>query len=376
MDLVYIEEEAYKKIIAKDKIPLVKLNDPKTRKKFKNGPCYYIFGYFIYVLILMPFAYAVTYIDDIDTHNQYYEDFYDRTTYYSIYFSPAKFIYWLLLAIIGFTFVVVVNLDNKRSDPFMSRDGSHKDIKKLIPVAFVLYFCSSLVFLRGRHDMQRGCLKTYDPNNAQDSTIISVHENQFNTSYLIEPAINISNAEIIQNELNQAWEDFSGLFIWNDIKISKCYVYSKFEMFVYNYAYLLVYFIGLNFTHLDNPPFNQFTLEWDVMKNWPWYLWAVFVMLCLFLLSNIAYLLRLYYASEVLPQYLLLVAAIPTFFIVVTKYYGDRRKLHIHHYVIGFVVVMLAGYQNYYVSSLGGIFMGIMVEGAARWGFDPIWIPK
>jgi len=156
---------------------------------------------------------------------------------------------------------------------------------------------------------------------------------------------------------------------------TECHIYDRMEVFKYNYFYLIVYFIGLNFTHLDNPPFNQITLEWDIMKNWPWYLWVTFFGIVSFIFLNIGYLCTLYIKSGVIAGYLELLVAIPVFFVVVTYLYRNTRKLHVHHYVIGYCVVMLVGYQSMYTSAFGAIFTGIMVEGASRWGFDPIWIP-
>jgi len=45
------------------------------------------------------------------------------------YISFGTFLFFIGMYIIGFTFVEVVNLQNYRKDPFMSRDGSYKDIK-------------------------------------------------------------------------------------------------------------------------------------------------------------------------------------------------------------------------------------------------------
>ena len=59
-------------------------------------------------------------------------------------------------------------------------------------------------------------------------------------------------------EISEIVEDFSGLLPWKDVPVKDCKIYSHYSMFVYNYFYLLVYFIGLNFTHLDNPPFTDF----------------------------------------------------------------------------------------------------------------------
>ena len=48
--------------------------------------------------------------------------------------------------------------------------------------------------------------------------------------------------------------------------------------------------------------------------------------------------------------------------------------VHIHHYVVGMIVVSFACYQNILITVCHGIFNGIMVEGVSRWGYDPTFI--
>lgn len=402
MEVVYIEESAYKQMISGDcEVQRAQIANPhyqfrndsnqepssavnfysklpyfSTKSLKEDKPVsYYVWGYIIYVVALLPLAYAVTYIDDYNTHNTHYETFYERNTFYTTYFSCGKFIYWMLLAAIGFTFVNVVNLGYERKNPWKSRDGSYKDIKKLIPIAFALFFASALVFLRGEHDMQRNCQPSFSSEFMRDAFEKGIIQNAYDP-YEHFAATEKTFLETLNQELYQIYLDFRPIFFFDEIKVSDCKVYTHHEMFIYNYYYLIIFFIGLNFTHLDNPPFNEFTLEWDIMKNWPWYLWALFVLLCSFLILNVVYLLRLYYASGVLPQYILFIIGIGLFFVIGNRIYDKTRKLHIHHYVLGAIVTMLAGYQNYYVTTLAGIFAGIMIEGSCRWGFDPIWEPK
>ena len=37
------------------------------------------------------------------------------------------------------------------------------------------------------------------------------------------------------------------------------------------------------------------------------------------------------------------------------------------------VFVVLLGYQSKLVVCLHGIANGVMIEGASRWGYDPVW---
>jgi hypothetical protein len=49
---------------------------------------------------------------------------------------------------IGFAFVEVVNLRNERGNPFISKDGSYKDIKWAIIIAGIIFAFSGMVTLR------------------------------------------------------------------------------------------------------------------------------------------------------------------------------------------------------------------------------------
>jgi len=341
-------------------------------KQVRDKPVsYFVFGYFAYVLALLPVTYLLTYIDEINTGSELFAKIYERNTFYTSYFSPMKLILWMGLAIVGFTFVGVVNLQNERRNPFMSRDGSYKDIKKLIPIAFVIYFVAAIVLLRDKYDMRRGCpvINSEFLNQAEELGYIKHRSKRYSDfeSYY-EPVTSFTGKKDWSNLFESVAEDVSPL--------EHCHTFTRSEVFWYNYWYIIMYFIGLNFTHLDNPPFNQLTLEWDVMKKWPWYMWVIFVAIMGFIFVNFLYLLSLYYQSGVIGFYLLLLLAMPVFFIGGSYVYRNTRKLHVHHYVIGCCMVIMTGYQSTYVSTLGAVFMGIMVEGSCRWGFDPIWVPK
>jgi len=111
------------------------------------------------------------------------------------------------------------------------------------------------------------------------------------------------------------------------------------------------------------------------MKNWPWYLWAVFACLVLFLFGSLSYLFYLYWTVGFFTIYVGLVALAIFSFIGITKYFAGTKELHIHHYVLGMFVLTFTCYQNFFVTVLNGVFAGIMIEGGSRWGYDPIWEP-
>ncbi len=62
-------------------------------------------------------------------------------------------------------------------------------------------------------------------------------------------------------------------------------------------------------------------------------------------------------------------------FIAITLLYGQSYQIHIHHYTVGMLFVVLLGYQSLVVTILHGFVNGVMIEGASRWGYDPVWKP-
>jgi len=50
--------------------------------------------------------------------------------------------------IIGFSFVALVNLQNRNNDPFMGPDGDYVDIKKTFVFSILFFFISGNVVLR------------------------------------------------------------------------------------------------------------------------------------------------------------------------------------------------------------------------------------
>merc|ERR1712060_67600 len=58
-----------------------------------------------------------------------------------------------------------------------------------------------------------------------------------------------------------------------------------------------------------------------------------------------------------------------------TKKQAPEKQLHMHHYVVGFMMCTFIGYQSVPMALVHGFCTGMMIEGGCRWGFDPIWEP-
>ena len=63
-------------------------------------------------------------------------------------------------------------------------------------------------------------------------------------------------------------------------------------------------------------------------------------------------------------------------FVGVTWCLKRTHYLHLHHYTWAMCCILILGVQQPFISFLCGWANGVMVEGAARWGYDPIWKRK
>jgi len=81
------------------------------------------------------------------------------------YFPFAQLFFYVCMFAIGFSFVVVVNLGNNRPNPFMSSNGTYKDIKWTMVYAFAFFLASGIVVLKQREDLDSYCHKDHIANN-------------------------------------------------------------------------------------------------------------------------------------------------------------------------------------------------------------------
>ena len=136
--------------------------------------------------------------------------------------------------------------------------------------------------------------------------------------------------------------------------------------------------LGLNFTHADAGFMQKLVLDPKIMKTWGIGLWAIFIF---FVLLGIGLVWRIgtaYHELGILKYYLVWATIFfSVFFCINKKKQAQGLELHIHHYVIAMALLSILCYQSVFLSAIQGITQGVMLEGGARWGYDPIWIkPK
>ena len=313
---------------------------------------YYVLGYLAYITAMIPVTYSMTLIGEVDTQNQHYMEFYQRGPFHTTYFSFGKLAFWIVLCIIGFSFVNVVNLGNTRSNVFNSRDGSKKDFYKMLILVSVLFFLSPIILLRDKHDLQKGC--QISNSHKFIDLKLEIIENTMTTDIQQLPTLSIDQVEETSN--------------WG--------LYSTWEVASYNYVFVIMFFIGLNFTHCDKPPFSSLSLTPNAISKFGWSQWMWLIFAVGIVIGNATMTLSIYYNAGIFRYYGTILAAVITFLILTTLALRKTHSLHLHHYAWGAILFSLWGYQSIYVTGLGALWAGIMMEGISRWGFDAIWVPR
>jgi len=113
-------------------------------------------------------------------------------------------------------------------------------------------------------------------------------------------------------------------------------------VFSYNYfVWTLAFFLGLQFTHMDQGIMQEFTLDWNVMKHWPPILWVVFFALLTFLGAYFKALISLYDAISYTRYYVIWGVLLFGYI-----FYRSRRAsdTHIHHYFLMMIVLSFTCY--------------------------------
>ena len=119
---------------------------------------------------------------------------------------------------------------------------------------------------------------------------------------------------------------------------------------------------------MDHGVMKKFVLDWKIMKTWPWFLWVLLAIIVAGALGIIASLFYFYIKFRIWVYYISWLVLVVLYFII-----RGIKKAHLHHYVICMIFITLIGYQSVWLTIVHGIANGIMIEGSARWGLDPIW---
>ncbi len=338
---------------------------------------YFVWGTVMYYVCSAPVAYffATDIFPQTDTESETFLALYYRKWVNTTYLSFGIFLFCIAMYVIGFSFVEVVNLQNYRKDPFMSRDGSYKDIKTQVIMAALMFALAGMVTMRQKLDLSEYCKPPVPPIN---ETYTEFMQHQLAPVEVALSRINMTAIDMSDKPLHHIFASIDKMdYLNSQLGNENCYTYSTWEVFKYNYfIWVAAYFIGLQFTHLDNGIFQQLTLDWNVMKNWPLILWIIFFGLVILIGTIVIYIMYLYAAIGYLNTYLTAISTFMGIFIAMYKWYSLwGYNLHVHHWFIGACLQAVMCYQNGFISAIHAIFAGIMSEGASRWGYDPVFEP-
>ena len=229
---------------------------------------------------------------EYDTENTKLRKFFGRDTHFTTIFHTGKFVLWMIIVISGFVFVNLVNLMNQRRNPFKGRDGSYRDFIILVISSIFIYFITPLIALRARHDMQRD-FKFGSPwkNDLPEENQYPGCKGNLNCiePYPVLPALP-SFLRFIIREISFAFYTIGFPFSSNC-----CYVYTDYEIVAHNMIFIASFCLGMNYTHLDFPPFSQFGFTKHQVKNFNWVGWLLTIIFTLFILGNAYY---VYYAHQ------------------------------------------------------------------------------
>ena len=110
------------------------------------------------------------------------------------------------------------------------------------------------------------------------------------------------------------------------------------------------------------------------MQGWNWKLWAFGAFISIWYISNIVFAGYLFVqADRGLLFVLINLSWVPL--IVVSIYLRKTHKFHFHHYTAAMLAIPILGIPHGLIALYSGWSSGVMVEGAARWGYDTHWNP-
>ena len=94
------------------------------------------------------------------------------------------------------------------------------------------------------------------------------------------------------------------------------------------------------------------------------------------IIANMVTALVMYVQAGIILIYLGVIFGSIFLIVIVSLLLRKHYYFHLHHYVWAGLFLILCGYQHLYITILGAISSGIMIEGVSRWGFDNWWVPR
>lgn len=169
---------------------------------------------------------------------------------------------------------------------------------------------------------------------------------------------------------------------FSEKKTQKCCIFpSVVERTLTNFLfYVLPFFIGLNFTHIPEvfPSIKYLDLNWYRIRRYTKRLWALFCIFVLFVIFSFVFHFINYYeiSKWKFIFYVSLLFSIVISIALYTYCKRDRITLHLHHSSLMIILIPFINLHCIFDMLELGVFTGVMVEGACRWGISNIFEDK
>ena len=111
------------------------------------------------------------------------------------------------------------------------------------------------------------------------------------------------------------------------------------------------------------------------MSKWHWKLWLMGVFVGIYYFGNMMFATYLFVNADRSLYFACCFSLGHLPVILITVWLRKTHRVHIHHYTGAMMGLLVLGYPHWYIIFTCGWSNGVMVEGGARWGYDPHWYP-
>ncbi|KAJ3428970.1 lccl domain protein [Anaeramoeba flamelloides] len=225
----------------------------------------------------------------------------------------SKFVSWILMGQVGYMFVAGVN--KKRRNPCKGRGrNGYKQFRKLFFVALIVFWFSPVWVIAGKDDKEK----------------------------------TVTNKRT------------SNILIYNTFCLG------------------LSYLLGLHFSHIEIPFIQRIAHKIAFPERWKKFnkRELILVMFVLIVCITFASINFWYFSSVKYPIWYIWVPAWTCIFVIISIiscFIKSNYELHLHHYFVFLMLMVLVVHQNYVCGIGWGISFGIYVEGVSNWSLANLW---
>jgi hypothetical protein len=256
----------------------------------------------------------------IDTGNEWFRRLTKRGSYYDSDVIPVStFLFYFGSNILGMIYVNISNLTNYRRNPVLNKFANYNSLLAVLVLTPLLFVTSTMMVLRSKDSLSDlACSEQSD-------------------SCVGRP------------------------FSWYD-----CY---KCNVFAWTGGYVY----GLCITYWKLCKLKNFHLVPSQMRLWSYTNWSVFSAVLSIALAATFVSAYCYVQAGLFIVYSLLLLLFFVYLAVRAYLQHDTHTLHVHHYNIGMLFLVMITCQNYFLAIFSGIANGWMIEGVTTYSFDPMF---